>query len=46
MFVTKGLDKLDTNDLTSIVKTDNDASWENHFWSKPIDNHDEKKRAL
>lgn len=41
VFVIKGLDKSDTNDLTSTVKTDNEVPSENHFWSKPIDNHDE-----
>lgn len=31
VFVTKGLAKSDTNGLTSIAKTDSDASYENHF---------------
>lgn len=34
VFVTKGLDRSETNDLTSIMKNDNDASCENRFWSK------------
>lgn len=41
VFITQGLEKYDTCDLTSIVKTDNDASCENHFWYLPIDNSDE-----
>lgn len=41
IFVMKGLDKSHTNDLISIVKTDNEILSENSFWSKPIDGHDE-----
>lgn len=42
VFVIKGLDQLDTNDLSSIVKTNIDVSCKNNFWSKPIDNSEVK----
>lgn len=32
---------MDTNDLTSIIKTNNETPCENHFWSNPIDNSTE-----
>lgn len=38
VFVTKGLDKSNTNDLNFIVKTDIDISCVNHVWSESIDN--------
>lgn len=42
VFVIKGRDQLDTNDLSSIVKTNIDVSCKNNFWSKPIDNSEVK----
>lgn len=41
VFLTKGLDKSSTNDLTSMVKNDNNASCEYRFWYEPIDNNEE-----
>lgn len=41
VFVLKGLDKSITNDLTSILKTDNDSSCETHVCYEPIDNSED-----
>lgn len=46
VFVKKGLDKEDTLELTSVVKTNNSNSCEDYFWSKPIVNVEETKGLL
>lgn len=43
VFVMRGLDKDDTFDLNSIVKTNNFNCCDDYFWFVPIDNCDETK---